>query len=286
MGPAVGWRTPFAIVGASIIAVGLLLPHLVVEPTRGQQDGNVLAQEDGRPENNQHERLPAAILHLFKTPTIGLIFLQGISGCVPWAVIQTFLADYLAETSGLGIPKATTVMFFFGFGVGIGTIAGGSVGQQAYQRDKRLQPALMSATAAGGMAPMLGLLCAPVNTDIWILYLLAFLGGSLAAISGSNAKAVLLNVTPPQVRGTAFGVYNIMDDLGKGVGPVFVAKWVQLLGSRELSFLLGIGCWLPCSIFNFLICFTVVSDEQMLVASRREIVVALESRPASGATAP
>ena len=34
--------------------------------------------------------------------------------------------------------------------------------------------------------------------------------------TGGNAKAILLNTVPVKSRGSLFGVYTIMDDLGKG----------------------------------------------------------------------
>lgn len=79
-----------------------------------------------------------------------LTCLQGIFGCVPWAVISTFLTDYLATNGHLGVPGATAVLFSFGIGCFAGTALGGRLGQQLYKRDKRLQAWLMALTVWGG----------------------------------------------------------------------------------------------------------------------------------------
>ncbi len=42
----------------------------------------------------------------------------------------------------------------------------------------------------------------------------AFLGGLSCAITGSNIKAILVNVNAPETRGSIFAVYNGVDDLG------------------------------------------------------------------------
>lgn len=47
---------------------------------------------------------------------------------VPWAVISTFLTDYLATNAHLGVPGATAVLFSFGIGCFAGTAVGGTPG--------------------------------------------------------------------------------------------------------------------------------------------------------------
>lgn len=49
---------------------------------------------------------------------------------MPWAVISTFLTDYLATNAHLGVPGATAVLFSFGIGCFAGTAVGGYLGCQ------------------------------------------------------------------------------------------------------------------------------------------------------------
>lgn len=300
LGPAVGWRVPFTIVGVATFAFGLALPWLMAEDgtaaaaSRKAEAGALPATGTvavgGSPASAAAAAAAAAagtastdvaavataakvalsdVRQLLATRTVLLVFLQGITGCVPWAVINTFLTDYLAVDSGLGVSGATAVMFSFGTGVVIGTIAGGRLGRYLYGRSKRLQPALMAVTVFGGAVPLLALVALPAGSPLWLFHALAFLGGSQAAASGGNAKAVLLNTSAPEMRGIAFGIYSIMDDLGKGCGPAFVSRWVRQLG-RTASFLLGISCWVPCAAFCLLACLTVAADEAALQRKRQE----------------
>lgn len=41
------------------------------------------------------------------------------------------------------------------------------------------------------------------------------------------------NVTYPENRGTAFALFNLSDDIGKGGGPVLVAMLVKAFGDRR-----------------------------------------------------
>lgn len=52
----------------------------------------------------------------------------------------------------------------------------------------------------------------------------------MSACTGANVRAVLLNVNTPQTRGTAFSVFALADDLGKGLGPFFASGLILALG--------------------------------------------------------
>lgn len=43
--------------------------------------------------------------------------------------------------------------------------------------------------------------------------------GVFSTTTGTNIRAALMDVNAPETRGTAFAVFNLVDDLGKGLGP-------------------------------------------------------------------
>lgn len=250
------WRKPFAVVGAAGFLVSVLLFVLLKEPV---VDAKVTEQ---RPENSKN-RYCGTWLYDLRRRTVILVCLQGITGCVPWATVATFMTDYLAENGGLGTLRATGVCLSFGIGCFGGTAVGGKLGQHLYKKDKRLQALLMSLTTWGGTLPLYVLFSAGGGHTIralWILHLLAFSGGLMVAVAGGNAKAILLNTVPQKSRGSLFGIYTIMDDLGKGLGSALVASWVRALGRTD-AFKLGILFWLPCGLFCLLMTCTIPRDD-------------------------
>jgi hypothetical protein len=90
-----------------------------------------------------------------------------------------------------------------------------------------------------------------LKCDLWhyvltFLFLYVFLAPSCSPNSvpirsdpGGNAKAILLNTVPQKSRGSLFGIYTIMDDLGKGLGPALVASWVRAMGRTDAFKCLG-----------------------------------------------
>ena len=55
-------------------------------------------------------------------PTNKFVLLQGIPGCIPWSVINSFRNDYLANQLGLGVPHATSIMLGFSLGGFLGMV--------------------------------------------------------------------------------------------------------------------------------------------------------------------
>ena len=225
---------------------------------------------------NNNRSIPAwkyhlrTILNLLKTPTVALSLFQGAPGCVPWGIINTFLNDYLSENRGFSVQGATTILMCFSTGVALGIITGGAGGRALYKIDIRL-PALF----AGGTAIMacfpLWFLINGVNstTPYYITILSAIVAGFGSGPTGPIIKATLTNVTLPNTRGKAFALFNVFDDVGKGLGPYFVSLLIVKFGGRTRAFNIGVSFWILCGLANLVIFFTVVRDEQRVQTALR-----------------
>jgi len=93
----------------------------------------------------------------------------------------------------------------------------------------------------------------------------------MGGLTGPNVHACVLNVNTPDLRGTAYAVYTLSDDLGKGIGPWLVAVLIKAFG-RETAFNLGISLgFFFCGLFLLLQFFTLERDE-------RRVADAIEGR--------
>ncbi|CAN0486069.1 unnamed protein product, partial [Discosporangium mesarthrocarpum] len=68
------------------------------------------------------------------------------------------------------------------------------------------------------------------------------------------------NVTLPSTRGAAFGVFNLFDDLGRGLGPALAGFLVARMG-REDAFTFSFTLWWVCGLLLAAMAFTVERDE-------------------------
>lgn len=158
------------------------------------------------------------VLKLFTTYSVAIVFIQGFPGCLPWGMIYVFLNDYFSEDRGMSVEGATAALTCFGVGGLLGQFFGGWAGQRLYNIDPRLQCVLMGVTTLISVLPMLYLL----NTDDHGsagFFVMSLLAGFMVSMNGPNVRVVLQNVCIPEVRGTAFAVFSLTDDIGKGLGP-------------------------------------------------------------------
>lgn len=84
--------------------------------------------------------------------------------------------------------------------------------------------------------------------------------GFLAGIGGPLMRMLLLNITLPETRGTAFAFLSLVDDLGRGVGPYLVSVLIVAAGSRTAGIFIGYIFWIPCGLTMLAIMFTLKRD--------------------------
>ena len=147
--------------------------------------------------------------------------------------------------------------------------------------------ALMFGSTTLGALPLI--YCVNGDTNSFVFYFMMTLGGFLVSMNGPNVRSVLQGVTAPEIRGSAFAIYNLTDDLGKGggrfnlknyhlfihlfifvymfliciknVGPVLVNQLVLSFGSRQAAYNISMLFFFVCAILNGLIAFTLSADE-------------------------
>ena len=89
----------------------------------------------------------------------------------------------------------------------------------------------MSFTTFGGM--IFFLLLINVEFGSQVQFILASVGtGAFTAFTGANVKPLIMEITTPDIRGTAFAWFSLADDLGKGLGPFVISLLISGMGSR------------------------------------------------------
>jgi len=199
---------------------------------------------------------------LLRCKSVALILLQGAPGCLPWGVVNSYLNDYLHSNRGMTVEKATSVILVFGFGNFLGLILGGTAGSLLYRRGPRIPPVFAGVMAIVGCFPMwLMINVVYESTSVPVVTTISVLAGLCSGVTGPIVKSTLTNVTLPNTRGQAFALQTIFDDVGRGLGPVFVAMLISNFGGRTAAFNIAVFGWVVCGVFNLLLYFTVERDE-------------------------
>ena len=203
-----------------------------------------------------------------KIPSNAIILAQGLPGTVPWGMLNAYFVDFLHVQKGLTVEEGTLAVTLFGSGAACGTVVGGVVGQRVYNRQggRSAIAVVMGVTTALGALP--GYFFLNVSTygpGNVLLHLSCLVGGVLAAVTPPNVRAVLLNVNPPETRGTMFAFYSQIDDVGKGGGPALVAALIVAYG-RTKAFNVAVSGWVLCG--AILLCLRRYIDADVVNAQR------------------
>ena len=176
------------------------------------------------------------------------------------------MADYLAQDIGYSVQSATLVVSVIGLSAMMGGFIGGLAGNKLYNMNPKYQPLLSAICTFIGMVPTAFLInMQPSNgSELSITYpvVLGIFSGFFITVTAPNMKAVLMNVNNSSTRGTAFALYNLADDLGRGFGPFIISFFILQFG-RQLGFNIANGIWFLCGFTILFMIKTYPQDQEV-----------------------
>lgn len=267
IGPEFGWRLPFIIVALPNVLLILLFWFTVREPLRGVTEESLKELiESGQAYTGKINW--SLYKEIFRIKTNVLAFLQGIPGCVPWGVFFIFLNDFYAQDKGFSVESATLIVMAAGAACILGGFFGGLAGNWLYNRNPRYLPLLCAVTTLAGIIPTALLLNYPSQAGVAdpgmaAPLAIAVFSGFLISITGPNMYAAILNVNTPETRGSIFSIFNLVDALGKGFGPVIISSLIVGFG-RLTAFNIANLFWVICGLLLLGTVFTFSKDEAAL----------------------
>jgi len=207
--------------------------------------------------------------HFLRPHSVKLLLAQGIFGCLPWGVVNTYLNDYLSEDRDMSIEVATSILLLFGIGLFIGVIFGGVFGSYVYHKSPAFPPILAGICNNVGCIPMFYIInYANASSSLFLTSFMSIFAGVMMAVTGPIVKSTLTNVTLPTNRGRAFSSLNIFDELGRGIGPMIVSIIITKLGRRN-AFNFSLLGWIVSGFLNsFVSCFARQDELRVQNASR------------------
>ena len=284
-----GWRFPFIVAAVPNFLLVPVFLAVAREPKRGAKEAELAdLVERGLEYKETIKASDLAAIFRNKTNLIG--FIQGIPGSIPWGLIPFFLVPFY-ENKGFSKEFATTLTLVLGIGATAGGLLGGWAGDRLYRRSPKLVPLLCAAAVAAGIVPghlLTTMKLSPHLGGLAWAYPVVFcvVTGIIVTIPSANIKAMLLNVNPPEHRGSVFGVHNITDSVGRGIGPAIGGLLITSRGYLY-AMLFSVYMWVPCAILYAAMALTIGKDLDnlriYLRQKRAEMLEAqLQARPQSG----
>ena len=294
VGPSAGWRVPFVIIALPTLILAPVIYFTTKDPQRGVMEKAYKEQTKKKNNHNQggddadsnnnipivyEEKMDCSKLkQLLQNKTALLCFIQGVPGSLPWGIMLVYFQDFLVkDIGGITVEQSTLPFLCFGVGSGLGIVFGGIWADKLWKKDVRYVPIMMSSSTLIGSLPIFALINIPPQ-PLFLYALICLPCGFLATLTGPAVKAVLLNVTLPETRGTAFALTTFFDDLGRGLGPFWISLLIINLGGRVAAFNYGLIGWVVCSFILFLMVFTIKGDLKKLEVMTANAYVARQEK--------
>ncbi len=250
------WRLPFIVTSVPNFLLAPLFYFFAYDPKRGLGEPELrynIAETGVEIRGGSLDK----VKDIFELKTNLLTFAQGIFGCVPWGILPAWLITFFMESKDFSISSATIIYIVLGLGQICGTLYGGYLGDWAFSRSKRGKIWIAAIFILAGVPVTLLILLMPLSGKgggAGLLFIASISGllGSVLAVGGINISSILMDVNPPENRGTLFSIFNLTDSMGRGVGPVLGGFMALKLG-LPLTMDLAVLFWIPCGLIVLLL---------------------------------
>jgi predicted MFS family arabinose efflux permease len=244
VGSTRGWAHPFYVSSCLTLFTAVLVLFLVREPIRGAKEEALQEMIKNGTSYNRKLTWSSFLYTMTSNQSNVILITQGFFSSIPWGIIFVFLNDYLSQERGFSVPDATYLVAVFGIGCAVGGILGGYCGQQIYSSNRSHLPIFLSVTTFLGIFPFVVLLNGHFTNARGLMAAgCAFLGGFMASLPSVSVRPCLINVNPPESRGAALTLANLVIQFARGAGPSSVTALSAILKvDRQFSFNLTVSC--------------------------------------------
>lgn len=233
------WRTWLFAAGAVGLLFSLFIAFNIHEPKRGHSEPALA--EIAMMGVYQFDWEVAKVE--LRKPALLTLFALSLFSMIPWAVLTQWLYPYFHNSLGMAPSKIYLTLLPGLFGVVLGYPLGGALGDFlfTYRRRGRVIVSLVGCLMASVClcVAFQNLEAAATAFLISIALLGLFLGFLLP-----NLAASLLDVTLPELRGTAFGIMLLLQSSGIVLSSLVVKFLQNYLPLDQMIFWMCVGAWL------------------------------------------
>lgn len=284
------WRWGFIGLGIASVLSGVVIWALVDEPPRGASEpelANLITHEDEK----RYIINWKDMFDTLKIPTIWAAILQGITGSMPWIVLQVYFINWMIRTLGysnsisLSDPKGSAPLVFavIVIGAAISNFVGGVIGDYAEKVNPKYGRTFIGQFSVLAGVPLSYIMLTQAKNLPFPQFLgFCFFTALMIGWPGRGAKEPMMQaVVPPELRSSAYSMVNLIEGGLSAFSGVIAGLLADKIGITQAMLWTVPFPWIICGAVFSIFYFTYPKDaarvrEQM--ASRRdELILAHQS---------
>jgi MFS family permease len=232
MGQHYGWQSPFILLGAAGVVLGLVLAAFIREPERDEaerRESGRIADDSSEP----HIPIGTFLVEMLKTPSALLLALAFLGANSVGLIFLSWMPTFLYEKFELSLTvSGVSATVFLQVASMAGAMLGGAMADWFRTRNRGGR---MYVQALGALCGAPFIFVCGTTRDLSILVAAMIFFGLSKGIYDSNIWASLYDVVPPSRRGTAVGVMNMIGWMGGALGAYLVGLAVDLGASMSIA---------------------------------------------------
>ncbi len=259
------WRYGFFIMGGLSLLSGIAIWFLVEEPIRGAAEPELVGKITEENETRYRAKL-AYVPQVLKVKTIWVAILQGLSGTMPWIVMQTFIILWMENDLNIEASKATVIFGMIMVGTVISNVMGGFIGDWAESKSAKFGRIAIGQFSVFVGIPLTYIMFTQAhNWPFWQLALFGFFTALWISWPGKGAKEpIMQNVIQPELRSTAYAMVTFIESGFAAIAALITGNLADQVDLTRALTIMVPGPWILCGIFFTLFYFTYPKDALLL----------------------
>jgi len=266
IGAGMSWRYSFFITGGLSIIIGLMIFFLIKEIPRGASEPEL----EGKLASDIYKVKLSDLLKILKNRSLLFLFLQSFFGTFPWNVISFWMITYMALERNLPYSTIMIVMVVWILVMVAGNIISGYLSDYLFKKTLRGR-AVLGSVVVFISAILIYLTMYSVSFNEFFIF------GTLTALeipmAGPSVNASVMDVTEPELRGSATAYLNFFSSVGSFIAPALVGVIAITVSLQFAITVISATTWIICGVLFTILIFTLPRDIKRLrsvMKSRRE----------------
>ena len=279
------WRWGFIGLGIASMLTGVVIWFLVEEPPRGAAEpelaGIITHADEKRYAINIQD-----MIRTLKIPTIWAAILQGVSGTMPWVVMEIYFINWMVRELNysneitFSDPNGSAPLIFaiVVIGAAISNFIGGVIGDYAEKISPKYGRTIIGQFSVfSGVPLMYILLTQGKSISFPVFFSLAFFTALMIGWPGRGAKEPMMQaVVPPELRSSAYSMVSLIEGGLAAFSGLIAGTIADSINLTDALLWTIPFPWIFCGLFFSIFYFTYPKDAEkvrkMMSARRDELV--------------
>ena len=253
IGAGLSWRYSFFITGGLSLIIGVLVYIFIKEIPRGSSEPEL----EGKLTSDIYKVKLSDLKKILKNKSLLFLFLQGFFGVFPWTVISYWIITYMSIERNLPDYTIMIIMLMWIILMVAGNIISG------YLSDFLFKKTLRGRALLGAVVVFLSAILI-----YFTMYSSSFIGfitfGGLTAfvipMAGPSVNAAVMDITEPELRGSATAYLNLFGNLGSSVAPLLGGILGEAISLQYSITWISVLAWIICGLLFTVLIFTMPRD--------------------------